>query len=74
MSNQSGARFGGRSGANALYKEKRQMRFPRAACTGLKAAFELSRIIRWIAITATILATTTAVLLASFVAVATGLI
>jgi hypothetical protein len=46
----------------------------RAACTGLKAAFELSRIVRWISITATVLATTTAVLLASFVAVATGLI
>ena len=50
------------------------MRLLRAACTGLRAAFELSRIIRWISITATVLATTTVVLLASFVAVATGLI
>src|SRR5262249_16793164 len=68
------ARFGTGTGAGAPDQEKHPMRFLRAASTGLRAAFELSRITRWILITATVLATTTAVLLASFVAVATGLI
>jgi hypothetical protein len=49
------------------------MRVVRAACSGLRAVFELTSITRWVAITATVVATTTAVLLASFVAVATGL-
>ena len=50
------------------------MLFLRIAFDGIRAAFELQRIIRWVRISATVLATSAAVLLASFVAVAMGLI
>ena len=50
------------------------MLFLRIVYDAICAAFEVQRIIRWARIGATVVATTTAVLLASFVAVAMGLI
>jgi hypothetical protein len=44
-----------------------------AVCAAVGRLFERSRIARWAAVTATILATVAAVLLASFVAVVVGL-
>jgi len=50
------------------------MRFLSIVHEGLCSTFELQRMIRWARIAATVIATTAAVLLASFVAVAMGLI
>jgi hypothetical protein len=50
------------------------MRFLRAAMAAVQAACDLQRVIRWARIGATVIATAAAVLLASFVAVAMGLI
>ena len=50
------------------------MRFLRAVMGAVQAAFDLQRLIRWARIGATVIATAAAVLLASFVAVAMGLI
>ena len=49
------------------------MRAIHAALSAAWAGFELSRIIKWAEIAATVFATTVAVLLASFVAVTMGL-
>jgi hypothetical protein len=60
---------------NALspWGEDRAMRFTRAALSAVAQLFELSRITRWSAATATVVTTSVAVLLAAFVAVAVGL-
>jgi hypothetical protein len=50
------------------------MRFLHAVAAVVRAACDLQRVIRWARICATVIATAAAVLLASFVAVAMGLI
>jgi hypothetical protein len=50
------------------------MLFLRIVYDAICAAFEPQRVIRWVRVGATVVATSAAVLLASFVAVAMGLI